>query len=103
MKNIHIKALQFIQLLNKAGIPVSKAYLFGSYARGTADENSDIDICIVSDALGKDYFEEMVKLRMIAMQIDSRIEPVPFAPLDLKDTYNTLAAEIRKYGVVLQS
>jgi len=40
---------------------------------------------------------------MIALQIDSRIEPVPFAPLDLKDTYNTLAAEIRKYGVVLQS
>lgn len=102
MKQIHQKALQFIRDLKKAGISVSKAYIFGSYAKGTADENSDIDICIISKALGKDYFEEMVKLRIIALKIDSRIEPVPFSPKDLDDPYSSLAAEIRKYGVMLQ-
>ena len=26
--------------------PIERAYLFGSYARGEADEKSDIDLCI---------------------------------------------------------
>ncbi len=30
---------------------VDKVYLFGSYARGDADENSDIDLCIDASAL----------------------------------------------------
>ena len=30
---------------------VDKVYLFGSYARGDADENSDIDLCIDAVAL----------------------------------------------------
>ena len=28
---------------------VNKAYLFGSYARGDADESSDVDLCIECD------------------------------------------------------
>lgn len=30
-------------------LPVKKAYLFGSYSRGEADENSDIDIAVELD------------------------------------------------------
>lgn len=30
---------------------VDKVYLFGSYARGDADENSDIDLCVDAVAL----------------------------------------------------
>jgi uncharacterized protein len=31
------------------GLPVKKAYLFGSYSRNEADENSDIDILVELD------------------------------------------------------
>ncbi len=95
------KAIQFIKHLQKIGLPVSAAYIFGSYAKGTADDNSDIDICIISPVFGKDYFSEMVKLRKIALEIDSRIEPVPFSYQDLEDKYDTLAVEIRKFGKIL--
>ena len=32
-----------------AGQPVKQAYLFGSYARGVADETSDVDILVELD------------------------------------------------------
>jgi uncharacterized protein len=32
-----------------SGLPVKKAYLFGSYSRNEADENSDIDILVELD------------------------------------------------------
>ncbi|MBI3883086.1 MAG: nucleotidyltransferase domain-containing protein [Sphingobacteriales bacterium] len=39
--------------------PVKKVYLFGSYARGDADENSDLDVFLVLDDENKkwSYFE----------------------------------------------
>jgi predicted nucleotidyltransferase len=42
-----------------AGKPVKKAWLFGSYARGEADENSDVDVLIDIDydaKVGLKYF-----------------------------------------------
>ncbi|MFI5139057.1 MAG: nucleotidyltransferase family protein [Sphingobacteriales bacterium] len=32
-----------------SGLPVKKAYLFGSYSRNDADENSDVDILVELD------------------------------------------------------
>ena len=32
-----------------SGLPVKKAYVFGSYSRNDADENSDIDILVELD------------------------------------------------------
>ncbi len=41
----HIKTIrQFF-----SGLPVKKAYLFGSYSRNEANENSDIDILVELD------------------------------------------------------
>lgn len=42
------------------GKPVNKVWLFGSYARGDADENSDVDVMVDIDyeklSSGFDYF-----------------------------------------------
>ncbi len=67
---IHIKA-------NK--INYEKAYLFGSYAKGTFTEDSDIDIAIIIKNL-KDRFNSQVNLLKLTYSIDTRIEP---HPLDL--------------------
>ena len=99
------KALQlasrFINIVKNKGIPVKKAFLFGSWAKGTADENSDIDICVISPVFGVDYTGEMAKLLTIAQKIDSRIESIPFNPKDLLDPYSSLASEIRMTGVAV--
>jgi len=34
--------------------PSAEVYLFGSFARGAARPDSDVDVLIISDALGKD-------------------------------------------------
>lgn len=44
--------------------PVNKAYLFGSYARENADENSDIDILLELD------YSKPIGLEFVQMQID---------------------------------
>ncbi|HAL82744.1 MAG TPA: nucleotidyltransferase [Mucilaginibacter sp.] len=41
------------------GLPVKKAYLFGSYSRNEADENSDVDILVELDhttPIGMQFF-----------------------------------------------
>lgn len=101
MTEAESKAKKFIESLSKAGIKVSQAYLFGSHAKGESKKDSDIDVCVISPSFSKDYLAEMVRLRKYSLEIDSRLEPVPFLPGDLNDKYSTLASEIRKYGVPL--
>lgn len=42
---------------------VEFAYLFGSYAKGTATENSDVDILVSTTITGLDYYELVETLR----------------------------------------
>ena len=44
--------------------PVLKAYLFGSYVRGEADDNSDIDILVDLD------YSQAIGLQFVQMKID---------------------------------
>ena len=44
--------------------PVLRAYLFGSYVRGQADEDSDIDILVDLD------YSEKIGLQIIQMKLD---------------------------------
>lgn len=43
-------------------------YLFGSYANGQPDENSDVDIAIIKDKI-KDKHKELFKIRKALFQI----------------------------------
>ena len=53
-----IKAIKFFgKCLVDSGLNISKIILFGSYAKGKATKESDIDILIISnDFKGKDIF-----------------------------------------------
>jgi predicted nucleotidyltransferase len=51
-------------------------YLYGSYARGTNKEGSDIDVAIVVDRIDGDFFAVNPLLWKLRRQIDDRIEPV---------------------------
>ena len=101
MKTVINIAKKYISHVKKSGIPVSAAFLFGSFAKGTAKNYSDIDICIISPSFGKDYFAEAVKLSHLTHNVDDRIEPIPYKPEDLNDRYSTLAHEIKTFGILL--
>jgi len=79
------KVQLYLEKLRKSGITISKAYIFGSYAKGKADRWSDIDIAIVSPQIGEDRFEERVRLTQMAISVDDRLEPLPFSPETFND------------------
>lgn len=60
----HIKTIRHFF----SGLPVKKAYLFGSYSRNEADENSDIDILVELDhsqPIGMHFFSYQDDLRAL--------------------------------------
>jgi predicted nucleotidyltransferase len=91
-------AKEFLRQLKDQGIHVEFAYLFGSYAKGTPDEWSDIDMAIVSRDISEDRVEERIRLTRLSSRIDSRIEPVPFSPATFVDE-DPLVWEIKRGGI----
>ena len=59
LKIVREKALAFLNLLREQNVAFENAYIFGSYAKGTAREDSDIDIAIIS-AIGRPIFSTPV-------------------------------------------
>lgn len=49
----------------KENYDVVAIILFGSYAKGTEHEDSDIDIAVVTDDIKTDKFDEEVKLTLL--------------------------------------
>ncbi len=56
--------------------PVNKVVLFGSCARGTNREGSDIDIAVIVEKIEGDFLVLAAKLVKLGWEIDSKIEPV---------------------------
>jgi uncharacterized protein len=90
----------FIEKLNKSGIHILEAYIFGSYAKGRADKWSDIDVAIVSPQISDDRFEERIKLMEMAISIDDRLEPLPFNIHNFVDD-DPLVREIKSEGLII--
>lgn len=72
--------------------------LFGSYQKGNFHEDSDIDIAVVVDAFGDDYFEAQTNLFRLTRGIDSRIEPVL---LSISDDKSGFTESLIKNGKIL--
>ena len=86
------------QKLRGTDLDVNKMILYGSYAKGSPKESSDIDVCVVSPKFGKDKTHEMVQLNFLAHKIDPRMEVIPYNPQDLTVEEDPLAHEILKHG-----
>ncbi len=73
-----INLLREYKVLLSRYYKLHSVYLFGSYARGTNREDSDIDVAVVVDKLEGDYLSYAPLLWKLRRQIDNRIEPVLF-------------------------
>ena len=54
----------------------AEVYLYGSYSKGTARPESDIDVAVVVPSVDGDWLELSSKLWLLAPQINYLIEPV---------------------------
>jgi predicted nucleotidyltransferase len=68
-----------LEVLKSNNIRVNKAILYGSLAEGTGDQDSDIDLAIVSPDLGRDRFNESVMLKKLTFHVNLDISPRPYS------------------------
>ncbi len=71
-----INKVRQYRFLLKDYFDVDKVYIFGSYAKETNREDSDIDVAIVVNSLQGDYFSTTPLIWKLRRQIDDRIEPI---------------------------
>ena len=89
--------IRYVELVKKK-LNVHSAYLYGSYAKGTYTEDSDIDIAIVADEFSGDKVKDILTLMKIRREIDNRIEPHPFRSDDF-DVSNPFVKDIMSNGI----
>ena len=94
-------ARAFVRAVQESGIRVQAAYLFGSYAKGYAHPESDIDVALISPDL-TGWVDDLDKIRYALRTRDPRIEPVRIRPENFVDE-NPLAWEIKTTGISLLS
>lgn len=75
-----------------------KIVLYGSYAKGTNNENSDIDIAVIVDEVKESFLEKEARLYKIRRGIDANIEPIL---LERNSDKSGFINHILSYGQVL--
>jgi len=91
-----------VQLLKRAANPV-KIILFGSYATGKADENSDLDFLVIEKEF-KSRREEMVRLSDVLRPLRVSVDVLVASEKIFNewfDTPGTVLYEAAKEGKVL--
>ncbi len=91
---------KFIELAGKE-IKIKHVFLFGSHARGTNTEYSDIDVAIISDDFeGRPYYDRQRLIKFILKTSDS-LELHPFKTEEFSPEINPFVEEIIKNGIII--
>jgi len=85
--------------LVRQSFSVKKIVLFGSYAKETAKEHSDIDVAVIVDVIDN-ILSSQAKLFRLRRDIDARIEPVL---IEEKNDKSGFLEEILKTGQIVYS
>lgn len=93
-KDLIVKDVKkYVEELKKNGIPIQRVLLFGSWIKGSAREESDVDVALISSVFSGDRFEDRRKIVPLRRMINNNIEPMPFTPQDF-ETGGNLVDEI---------
>lgn len=91
----------YISRLKDSEIGFSEAYLFGSFAKGSQHDNSDIDLAIVLNDNVNHTFDTDVQLMVIRKGEETIIEPHAFSKEEFD--YNIpIVYQIIKYGIKIE-
>lgn len=80
---------------------IIQAFMFGSFAKGTNHEDSDIDIAIVVKDV-TDIIDAQIDMMKLRRKVDLRIEPHPFTIKDFNNE-NPVVNEILKSGIQIRN
>ena len=100
-KNVIEFIEKFRSALEQEHIRVQKIVLYGSWARGNAHDDSDIDLVVVSDSFkGKDYWERIDLLSKAIYQVFAPIEAVALTQEEWDNKSNSVCAYAQQGEVV---
>lgn len=88
----------YLRILKADNLPITSAFLFGSFAKGTPSQWSDIDVCIISPRF-KNPWQALQYLW--SKRVDDTgltIEPIGFHPNDFSED-SSLTSEIKRTGI----
>ena len=91
------KLKQYKKLLSKH-MKFDEMILFGSYARGTQRDDSDVDVAVIVSTITGDYFSTRPLLWKIRREVDDRIEPIL---IDKSHDESGFLSEIMRTGVTI--
>ncbi|MCX7016213.1 MAG: nucleotidyltransferase domain-containing protein [Candidatus Sumerlaeota bacterium] len=100
---IQLVVRRYLEAVRQAGIRARQGVVFGSYARGEANEWSDIDLVVIAPELD-DLTDRRLLLTLweLRAKTDSRIEPIPCGEREWENDTNRPILEIaRREGVVI--
>ena len=88
----------YLQSLKKDHLPIDRVFVFGSYAKGHARPDSDVDVCIVSPRFSNPIKAIQYLLSKRELNLRYPIEPIGFHPQYFHcDT--AIIREIKKTGI----
>ena len=95
-------------LLEEEGMDIDKTILFGSCARDEADEESDVDIAVISEDFQDKNFRERARLTMKARSQTIRDFLVPidllrFTPAEYASSTSLAAQFARSDGILVNT
>lgn len=91
----------YLKELNEKGIEITSAFLFGSHINNNANEESDIDILLVSPQFETEDEEKILaKVWLSKIRTDNRIEPILINSVRFKnDDVSPLIGMVKEKGI----
>ena len=91
---------KYLDVLSSEGIFISKAYLYGSQANGTATEDSDIDLMLISPLFDEDADKYAPALWLSTRNVSYKIEPIAVGEKRFQsDEVSPLIQTVRQEGI----
>ena len=87
-------AAKYAESVKKVCDPLA-VVLYGSYANGTPNENSDIDIAVIFDGFNGDFLALSATLYRLTCDVSTTIEPII---LDLANDKSNFAKTVMRTG-----
>jgi predicted nucleotidyltransferase len=89
---------ELVKLLETNFIHIDQAILFGSYAKGNARSDSDIDVVLVSADFEGIRFADKQRLNPFIYKIDPRLEVHPYKADEFNENDHWFVREIERTG-----
>ncbi|MDR1038719.1 MAG: nucleotidyltransferase domain-containing protein [Deltaproteobacteria bacterium] len=96
---VRLEARRYAEKIRQEIPVIERVFLFGSYAKGTADKLSDVDIAVfIGDSMSRRRHEVGFRLMGLTHDFDISIEPLVFPSSEIARG-NNFVREILRTGI----